>query len=54
MRSFDAGVVWGLYMSAVIVASLSTLLAVTFSFTTLAELLTTRIDSSAQAQKSAQ
>lgn len=44
MRNFDAGVVWGLYMSAVIVASLSTLLAITFSLTTLAEALTTRIE----------
>jgi hypothetical protein len=44
VRNFDAGVVWGLYMSAVIVASMSTLLAITFSFTTLAEALTSRID----------
>jgi hypothetical protein len=46
-RNFDTGVVWGLYMSAVVVASVSTLLAVIFSLTTLAASLTSHIDPSA-------
>jgi len=43
-RNFDAGVVWGLYMSALIVASVSTLLAVMFTFTTIVDSLTTHMD----------
>lgn len=43
-RNFDTGVVWGLYMSAVVVASVSTLLAVILSLTTLAEALTSHIE----------
>lgn len=46
-RNFDTGVVWGLYMSAVVVASASTLLAVIFSLTTLAEALTSHIEPAA-------
>lgn len=44
MRNVDAGVVWGLYMAALVVASVSTLMAVTFSLTTLVEALTSHID----------